>query len=255
VTTATETSLPTLPDVEAVFQAFVRNANAIGQQARTARGEPKSRLYEASSELPLSTDEVLATAPVLMHGPPVMVVGEERSYEHDLDAEERESLPPPMPRMEELPSRPPPGSVTQRIETEALVPDVRSIEPPPPPPRERAEDGQVPPRELERLMGDMAVLLRYGHDVEVAERLEKLVREYPEDLLLLRRIAEFHLETKSAELAKDVLFKLASGLFERRNVHGMRVALEQVLVLEPDNPRAHKLLSLLERRESERPPS
>ena len=50
------------------------------------------------------------------------------------------------------------------------------------------------------------------------------------------------------DAAKECLFRLARGLFERRNVHGMRAALEQVLVLDERDPRAHRLLALLERR-------
>ena len=146
-------------------------------------------------------------------------------------------------------SAPKPGSTTQRLEAIQLVPDVAAVRPPETPVRERSEDGQIPARELEGRLGDMAVLLRYGHRAEVAERLDELLAKYPQDLLLLRRVAEFHLEHGHLELARECLFKLASGLFERRNVVGMRTALEQVLVLEPDNARAHKLLALLDKRE------
>jgi predicted Zn-dependent protease len=142
-----------------------------------------------------------------------------------------------------------PGSATQRLEAIQLVPDVAAVRPPETPVRERSEDGQIPARELEGRLGDMAVLLRYGHLAEVAERLDELLAKYPQDLLLLRRVAEFHLEHGHRELARECLFKLASGLFERRNVVGMRAALEQVLVLEPDNARALKLLALLDKRE------
>jgi hypothetical protein len=151
------------------------------------------------------------------------------------------------PELEEEPRKP--GSMTQRLETIQLVPDVASVRPPEAPVPERSEDGQIPARELEGRLGDMAVLLRYGHRAEVAERLEELLAKYPQDLLLLRRIAEFHLEHDHRELACECLFKLASGLFERRNVLGMRAALQQVLVLDPDNARATKLLDLLEKRE------
>lgn len=142
-----------------------------------------------------------------------------------------------------------PGSATQRLEAIQLVPDVAAVRPPDAPVRERSEDGQIPARELEGRLGDMAVLLRYGHRAEVAERLDELLAKYPQDLLLLRRVAEFHLEHGHRELARECLFKLASGLFERRNVVGMRAALEQVLVLEPGNARALKLLALLDKRE------
>lgn len=150
---------------------------------------------------------------------------------------------------ERAPSTPKPGSTTQRLEAIQLVPDVAAVRPPETPVRERSEDGQIPARELEGRLGDMAVLLRYGHRAEVAERLDELLAKYPQDLLLLRRVAEFHLEHGHRELARECLFKLATGLFERRNVLGMRAALEQVLVLEPDNARAHKLLALLDKRE------
>ncbi len=91
-------------------------------------------------------------------------------------------------------------------------------------------------------------MLRCGHKEEVADRLERLIAAYPRDLLLLRRIAEFHLQSGSLPAARDCLFRLASALFERRNVMGMRAALEQVLVIEPGNARATKLLLLLDRR-------
>lgn len=142
----------------------------------------------------------------------------------------------------------PAGPHTQKNEAQRLVPDVASVRPSEPPARERSEDGQIPARELERMMGDMQVLLRYTHDEEVARRLQELRRRYPNDLLLLRRIAEFHLEAGSVDLAKEALFQLAAGLFRRKNVTGMRAALEQVLVLTPGDQRAIKLVELLDQR-------
>ncbi|HJL50207.1 MAG TPA: hypothetical protein RMG45_30370, partial [Polyangiaceae bacterium LLY-WYZ-15_(1-7)] len=54
--TATQRLL-SLPDVEEIFQAFVRNANALGAQARTARAPTEyggaDRSIEASSEIPV----------------------------------------------------------------------------------------------------------------------------------------------------------------------------------------------------------
>lgn len=146
----------------------------------------------------------------------------------------------------------PRGQETQKIEAAKVVPDVGSLAS-----RESTyvgegvEDGQMPTRQLDQLLGDMAVLLRYGHPNQVRDRLELLRRTYPEDLLLLRRIAEFHVEHAQKDAALDTLFALAGGLFERRNVEGMRQALEQVLVLDPDNARAYRLLSLLEQRTDE----
>lgn len=138
----------------------------------------------------------------------------------------------------------------RRNEAEAakVVPDVASVAPPPPPVPEKSEDGHMPAGELERILTDMTVLRRYDRGGLVRQRLEELVARYPEDLLLLRRIAEFHLENDDPQGAIDMLFLLAGRLFERRNVLGMRQALEQVLVLDPKHKRAYKLLGLLEQR-------
>jgi len=146
----------------------------------------------------------------------------------------------------------PRGVHTQRLEASKVVPDVveaaKRKHDDGPPSGELGEDGQMPTRELDQILSDMTVLLRYGHAGQVRERLDQLRRAYPEDLLLLRRIAEFHVETAQKAAALDALFGLARGLFERRNVEGMRQALEQVLVLDPDNPRAFRLLGLLDKR-------
>jgi hypothetical protein len=147
----------------------------------------------------------------------------------------------------------PRGLTTQRREARALVPEVAAVAPAARPVQERGEDGEIPPRELARLLADMATLLRWGHGAQVRDELEKLRRRFPSDLLLMRRIAEFHLEVGQNEAAMDVLFALASRLFERRNVEGMRAALEQVLVLDPGNARARKLLALLVKRDSAPP--
>ncbi len=133
-------------------------------------------------------------------------------------------------------------------EADDVVPDVARVTRIPPPLRERSADGQAPAGELDRAIADMAVLLRYGHMGEVAQRLAELQQRYPDDLLLLRRLTEFHLEHGLEAEAMECLFTLASRLFERHNFQGMREALEQVLVLDPDNRRAYKLLGLLDAR-------
>jgi hypothetical protein len=137
-----------------------------------------------------------------------------------------------------------------RLEAALAVPDIASVKPPPLPVREASEDGQIPAGELDRVLSDMMVLARYGHFDEVRERLEAVTRKYPEDVLLLRRVVELHIEIGDRFGAIESLFTLALRLFERRNVVGMRQALEQVLVIEPDNRRAYKLLGLLEQRPS-----
>jgi hypothetical protein len=137
---------------------------------------------------------------------------------------------------------------TLRIEAEQVVPDITHIAPPRAPLPEGSEDGQIPAGELDRVLSDMSVLVRYGHHSQVRQHLDELTRAYPEDVLLLRRIVEFHVENNDREGAIESLFLLAGRLFERRNTVGMQQALEQVLIIEPDNRRAYKLLGLLEKR-------
>jgi hypothetical protein len=141
-----------------------------------------------------------------------------------------------------------PSETTQKREALRLVPDVAQVEVPAPPPHERSEDGLIPSGELDRKLSDMAVLLRYGHEVQVRKELEQLRSRFAQDLLLARRIAEFYLANARPALALEQLFSLASGLFERRNIEGMRQALEQVLVIDPNNERASRLLGLLDQR-------
>lgn len=141
-----------------------------------------------------------------------------------------------------------PSEITQRREALRLVPDVAHVPVAAPPPSERSEDGLIPSGLLDRKLTDMAVLLRYGHEPQVRRELDQLRSRYPQDLLLARRIAEFYLTNERPALALEQLFSLATGLFERRNVEGMKQALEQVLVIEPHNERATRLLGLLEQR-------
>lgn len=198
-------------DPEAVFEAFVRNANQAGAMTRTVR----------TPSVP----------------PP---------------PERRVSVPPPVTdreRAKRVSSMPPgPGEATQIRQADQIVPRVAAISIPPPAPREGSEGGQMPAGELERAVVDMVVLLRYGHIDDVRARFDALLGEYPHDLLLARRIAEFWVEQQQADDAREALFRLAAGLFQRGNAVGMRRALEEVLVLEPGNARAMKLLGLLERR-------
>ena len=158
--------------------------------------------------------------------------------------------PPPLPPVR--PPEPPGEDASAEREADRVVPDVARIAPRPDPAREASVDGQVPAGELDRLLSDMTVLLRYGHREQVRAGLDGLLKRYPEDLLLHRRIAEFHVETGDAGQAVQCLFVMATRLFERRNVTGMRRALEQVRVLEPDNPRAARLLGLLDQRRPDR---
>ncbi len=149
---------------------------------------------------------------------------------------------------------PPPSEATQRREAKKLVPDFSKRLLKPKPGREMSEDGLIPSGELDRKLADMAVLLRYGHEDQVARELDGLRRTYPQDLLLLRSIGEFWSETGRKDRALETLFALASGLFERRNVEGMRQALEQAKQLDPSSERANRLLALLDARPETAPP-
>ena len=141
-----------------------------------------------------------------------------------------------------------------RLEAMRVIPDVEAAARRAPDTfvSEGGEAGQMPTRELDSILSDMAVLLRYGHAGQVHLRLEQLLRTYPEDLLLMRRVAEFYVEHDQEPAALEVLFALAKSLFERGNVEGMRQALQQVLILDPENARAFRLLGLLEQRETAR---
>ena len=219
------------PDAEAIFAAFVKNANAVGQSPKTVRAAART-FAKPSIEATGQT-----AAPAETTGPVVLLTHKKKSS----------APPPPVSEPVDNVVRLP-GPNTQKLEAARVVPDVKSVQPPAAPISEKSEDGQIPSGELDRILADMAVLLRYAHESEVQNRLDELTRRYPDDLLLLRRIAEFHLEHQRQEAAMEVLFVLAGRLFERRNVEGMRTALEQVLVLDPTNKRAFRLLGLLEQR-------
>ncbi len=141
-----------------------------------------------------------------------------------------------------------PGEQTQRRIAREVVPDLSTLTPRAKPLTEGSEDGHIPSGELERLLAEMATLLKYGHIEQVRSMLERIRSVYPEDLLLLRRISEFYVAHAHAKSALDALFALASKLFERRNVEGMRQSLEQIRVIDPGNERALRLLTLIEQR-------
>ena len=236
-------------DVEAIFAAFVRNATAVGRQARTTRSdsaETRAELDGRARNSVAPAFDLEQTVPIDVaddhqHVDPALLAEGSGAFQaFDLeDARTDESIGPNYSAL---------GEDTSRHEALRVVPDVSSVRPPVAALREGSEDGEIPPRELERLMEDMAVLSRYGHEHDVVERLHALRQQFPRDLLLLRRIAELHLRCGREDHAVECLFQLARSLFERRNVVGMRAALEQILVLRSDDPRAHKLVALLERR-------
>ena len=262
------------PDAEVIFRRFVANANAVGRSPRTQRAPMVPTGPSIEAEPPADAPEETTTPSSVVFdsnvvGPVpsghVVLLTKRKRVAVDLDGDDTQETPAlteeaarqvvetldagmragRVVRLEDHRSSRPPAPTARR---EELVPDVARIAPPPPPVREKSEDGQIPAGELQRMLDDMAVLLRYGHQGEVRRRLEELMRRFPEDLLLMRRIAEFHLETDDQEAAIEMLFTLARRLFERRNVTGMRQALEQVLVLDPKHRRAYKLLGLLEAR-------
>jgi hypothetical protein len=295
-------------EAEAIFAAFVRNANQLAHDPRTVRAALQAVAAAAGEEHDVESealardvrgDDDAATGRHVIPRPPMAAVSSEagmHAADHAPDAPSarwddvqtspavapdlaaalpltrRRSTVPPAPRArldaalrdaevrspgadDALYVPPSPrGLTTQRREAHEVVPDVASVAPPPRLAAERGEDGEMPPRELERVLSDMAALLRWGHAGQVRDELAKLRARYPDDLLLARRVAEFHLEAGQHDAAMEVLFALAGQLFARRNVEGMRAALEQVRVLDPHNERAARLLALLARRDSELPP-
>ncbi len=246
--TATEQLLQR-PNIEAVFQAFVRNANAKARNIQPPADkteQTRRELLENIEGIALERKSVPKERQTVVA--PVVEVG---SLPPKKTGSPAPSDSPPSADALELTNKK--GERSSRPDGQGemrLIPDVRaaqkktrsrSV-------KERVEDGLMPPRELDQTLADMAALLRYEHTDEVSKTLDSLLAKYPRDLLLLRRVVEFHLETGSPEAAKDCLFRLAMQLFERRNFDGTRKALEQVMVLDPRNPRATKLLSLLDRR-------
>lgn len=209
---------PLRPDVEAIFQAFVRNANAYGQQGKTREGAPGQQAQLAREKLEVALDLTSLDSA----SQPLSVAGEMMHSE-----ELREAL--SMMSMEvSLP-----GADIDLSQKRGSVP--------PPAPEERIEE-----RELELTLEDMGVLLRYGNQTEVGERLEELLRKYPADLVLLRRIAGFHLEHRNVDAARETLFVLATRLYQRNNLPAMRAALQQVLDLAPGDQRVQRLLELID---------
>lgn len=220
-------------DVETLFDEFVRNANTVGAGPRTQRAHVPDlrRAGHEAAELP---------------DPPsgqVLLLTQRKRPEDSTRRPEPGSV------ADVVALRPEgPGPDTQRIEAERVVPRVAEVGAPAPTAREKCEDGIMPPRQLEELFAEMTVLAKYGHEGDVRRELDRLSQRYPGDLLLLRRVSEFHLRRGDQERAMETLFQLAARLFERRNVLGMRSALEQVLELDPKNKRAYKLLGLLDAR-------
>jgi hypothetical protein len=209
----------------AIFDTFVERAN---------------RDWVASVEAVLSSSEADAEDLTTVRAPVVLLT-------------QKKTSPPPAPKPASSESEwksvvEPRSETTQRREAARLVPRVAEIAAAPPPLREGSEDGLMPSGELDRKLSDMDVLLRYGHAGQVQATLEQLRQQYPGDLLLLRRIAELYVTHSMRAPALDALFTLASGLFERRNVEGMRQALQQVWQLDPGNARAKRLLALLEQK-------
>ena len=113
---------------------------------------------------------------------------------------------------------------------------------------EGSEDGMVPPRLLERVLGDLDVALRFGHRTEVQPLLEALLQRYPRDLLLLRRVAELHLGHGDLEEGKQCLARLAGALFERGQHGAAEETVAQIRALDPTDQRLARLEALLRER-------
>ncbi len=110
---------------------------------------------------------------------------------------------------------------------------------------EGTEDGMAPPRLLERVLENVEVALRFGHRSDVYVLLGALQERYPNDLLLLRRIAETYAEQGDVQEATQVLVRLASALLERNQVEAAREVVERARRLGPHDRRLARLESLL----------
>lgn len=259
-------ALEAAEQVEATFRDFVQNA--LGDTAapelatpssvpRPPRPQsPRAGAAEPSSSakvLPLLRKKKLGEKParrettVRVDGPPPEQA-KPASKRRISDATPVPSAMARAPKTPPLPQRSEATVKRHAVEVGALVPDVAKVAPKAASPREAAEDGQIPALELDRFLAEMSTLLKYGHDQQVQVELDQLRHRYPRDLLLLRRLTELHLERRDHERAIDLLFQLASGMFERKNVEGMRATLHEVLKLDPENRRAMRLLGLLKQR-------
>ncbi|MEZ4250927.1 MAG: hypothetical protein R3B99_22115 [Polyangiales bacterium] len=97
-------------------------------------------------------------------------------------------------RVASEPPRRTPGSTTQRLEAIELVPDVAAIRPPEAPVRERSEDGQIPARSSKGASATWVSCFATATSRRSQSGSTSSLASCPQDLLLLRRIAEFHLE-------------------------------------------------------------
>lgn len=106
----------------------------------------------------------------------------------------------------------------------------------------------IPVRELERAIAEMAQLIHFGHLSDVREQTDALIADYPNDLLLLRRVSELFLEMNEVDSAVDSLLRIVAVLFAQRHYAAMREVLLQILDLHPSHAKASKLLELVEAR-------
>lgn len=221
-------------DPEAIFAEFVKNANAITQAEHTPHSTWKRPTTDPSSE---DTLERPPPEPHSAGGGAVMLLTKKKSEppKRSTDPESGPSI-----RLH--------ANTTARLVAELVVPDVRHVPAPAAPVAERSDNGHMPAGELDRFLSDMAVLFRWGHVAQVEYEIDLLLERYGSDLLLLRRVTEFYVETEQRESAVDALFRLTHQLFERRNLAGMKAALEQILALDGSNERARRLGALLDKR-------
>jgi len=98
---------------------------------------------------------------------------------------------------------------------------------------------------LDEFLHEMVTLVKYGHGEQVAGEVRRVFKLYPQDLLLRRRVIDFLVGSKLVPLATEELYGLGAALFERGDVDGVRSIVSQVLALDPDSPRARRLMKLL----------
>ncbi len=79
------------------------------------------------------------------------------------------------------------------------------------PPRPLAQDDRIV-----QVLEEMRVLLRYGHNAQVEVKIDEVLQQYPTDVALRRRVAQFYRENKMPDNARVVTESAVRLLLEQR---------------------------------------
>lgn len=97
------------------------------------------------------------------------------------------------------------------------------------------------PSELGRLLADMEVLWRYGHEQQVLDVLRPARAHWSSQPHALQEIAAFlRAHGRAAEAVQTFFYAVAAAL-ETQNLHAMQASLAAILDIDPLNQRARKL--------------